>query len=137
MAESKPPKKRAARKKAAKPKSKAKPRAGKKQAPKPSDETQEYALGDDFLADLNEEEAKAEEPQAEEPHPEPPMDTEEAELQEIINAETQEWDGIDPEDPEMLQDLIVAAIGEASRKVEETMQEKMGSLAGGLGIPGL
>lgn len=44
---------------------------------------------------------------------------------------------MDPEDPEMLQDLIVAAIGEASRKVEEGMQEKMGSLAGGLGIPGL
>jgi DNA-binding YbaB/EbfC family protein len=44
---------------------------------------------------------------------------------------------MDPEDPEMLQDLIVAAIGEASRKVEETMQEKMGALTGGLGIPGL
>ena len=44
---------------------------------------------------------------------------------------------LDPEDPDMLQDLVVAAVNEASRKVEESMQEKVGSLAGGLGIPGL
>jgi nucleoid-associated protein EbfC len=44
---------------------------------------------------------------------------------------------MDPEDPEMLQDLVVAAVNEANRKVEESMQEKVGSLAGGLGIPGL
>ena len=44
---------------------------------------------------------------------------------------------MDPEDPEMLQDLVVAAVNEASRKVEESMQEKVGSMAGGLGIPGL
>jgi nucleoid-associated protein EbfC len=49
---------------------------------------------------------------------------------------------IDPEavskdDVEMLQDLITAAINEASRKVEEAVQEKVGGLAGGLKIPGL
>ena len=44
---------------------------------------------------------------------------------------------IDPQDPAMLQDLIVAAVSEAARKVEEAMQEKMGGLAGGLGLPGM
>lgn len=44
---------------------------------------------------------------------------------------------LDPADPEMLQDLIVAAVNEASRKVEEAMQEKVGALAGGLGMPGM
>lgn len=44
---------------------------------------------------------------------------------------------MDPDDPDMLQDLVVAAVNEASRKVDESMQEKMGSLAGGLGLPGL
>jgi DNA-binding YbaB/EbfC family protein len=40
---------------------------------------------------------------------------------------------IDPEDPGMLQDLIVAAVNDAGRKVDEAMREKVG----GLGIPGL
>ena len=49
---------------------------------------------------------------------------------------------IDPEvvskdDVEMLQDLVVAAINEASRKVDEAIQEKVGGLAGGMKIPGL
>jgi DNA-binding YbaB/EbfC family protein len=49
---------------------------------------------------------------------------------------------IDPEvvsrdDVEMLQDLVVAAVNEASRKVDEAVQEKVGGLAGGMKIPGL
>src|SRR5687768_11465765 len=50
---------------------------------------------------------------------------------------------IDPEvvskdDVAMLQDLIVAAVNEASRKVDEAVQEKTAALAGGLPkIPGL
>ncbi len=44
---------------------------------------------------------------------------------------------INPEDPEMLQDLIMAAINEASRKVEEEMASKLGGLTGGLNIPKL
>ncbi len=44
-------------------------------------------------------------------------------------------EAIDSEDPEMLQDLIVAAINEASRKVDDHLQKKMGAL--GAGIPGL
>jgi DNA-binding YbaB/EbfC family protein len=49
---------------------------------------------------------------------------------------------IDPEvvnkdDVEMLQDLVLAAINEASRKVDEAVQEKVGGLTGGMKIPGL
>jgi DNA-binding YbaB/EbfC family protein len=47
---------------------------------------------------------------------------------------------IDPEatsDVEMLQDLIVAAINECGRKVDETMQGRLGNALGGLNIPGL
>lgn len=49
---------------------------------------------------------------------------------------------IDPEvvskdDVEMLQDLIVAAINDAHRKVDETLATQLRGLSGGLGIPGL
>jgi nucleoid-associated protein EbfC len=49
---------------------------------------------------------------------------------------------IDPEvvskdDVEMLQDLVMAAVNECSRKVEEALQEKLGGLAGGMKIPGM
>jgi len=42
---------------------------------------------------------------------------------------------LDPEDPEMVQDLIVAAVNQAGRKVDEQLQSQMGSLAAG--IPGM
>jgi hypothetical protein len=46
---------------------------------------------------------------------------------------------IDPsllsEDREMLEDLVAAAVNDAVRKVERTMQERMSGLAGGLGLP--
>ena len=47
---------------------------------------------------------------------------------------------IDPEatgDVEMLQDLIIAAVNECGRKVDEAMQDKLGGALGGLKIPGL
>ncbi len=49
---------------------------------------------------------------------------------------------IDPEvlkseDPEMLQDLLVAATNEALRKAKELMAEEVKGLTGGLGIPGM
>ena len=40
---------------------------------------------------------------------------------------------VDPEDIEMLQDLIVAAVNEALRKAEEASAELMGKMTGGLG----
>ena len=42
---------------------------------------------------------------------------------------------IDPEDAGVLQDLIVAAVNDASRRVDETMREKMGNMTSAL--PGL
>ena len=44
---------------------------------------------------------------------------------------------VDPEDIEMLQDLIIAAINDAQAKVDEQMKNNMGGLPGGLpGMPG-
>ena len=40
---------------------------------------------------------------------------------------------VDPDDIEMLEDLIVAATNEALRKMEEDSQERMGKITGGLG----
>ncbi len=39
-------------------------------------------------------------------------------------------------DLEMLQDLILAAVNEAARKVDEQLAKQVGSLAGGLNLPG-
>jgi DNA-binding YbaB/EbfC family protein len=44
---------------------------------------------------------------------------------------------VDPEDVEMLQDLILAAVNEALRNAEEMVNREMGKLTGGLNIPGL
>jgi DNA-binding YbaB/EbfC family protein len=50
-------------------------------------------------------------------------------------------DAIDPEDPEMLQDMVQAAVNEALRAAQELAANKMGGLTGGmdlgsLGLPG-
>lgn len=44
---------------------------------------------------------------------------------------------VDPEDVEMLQDLVAAATNEALKKAKEAMQGEMAQLTGGLKIPGL
>ncbi|MGI6294748.1 MAG: YbaB/EbfC family nucleoid-associated protein [Armatimonadota bacterium] len=44
---------------------------------------------------------------------------------------------VDPEDVEMLQDLIVSAVREALDKANETKQERLAELTGGMGLPGL
>ncbi|MDY5739612.1 MAG: YbaB/EbfC family nucleoid-associated protein [Anaerovoracaceae bacterium] len=46
-------------------------------------------------------------------------------------------DVVDPDDVEMLQDLVVAAVNEAIRQVEEMSNNEMSKLTGGLNIPGL
>jgi nucleoid-associated protein EbfC len=43
---------------------------------------------------------------------------------------------VSKEDVEMLQDLVLAAINEAGRKVDEAIQEKVGGLTGGMKLPG-
>jgi len=45
-----------------------------------------------------------------------------------------EPDAVDPEDVEMLQDLIVAAVNEAMRKAESSMSDSMSKLTGGLNL---
>ena len=42
-----------------------------------------------------------------------------------------------PAEKEMLEDLLVAAVNQASEKVDEALQSKMGGLGGGLGFPGM
>lgn len=44
---------------------------------------------------------------------------------------------IDPEDAEMLEDLIVAAVNEANKKVDDMMASEMGKITGGMHIPGM
>jgi nucleoid-associated protein EbfC len=49
---------------------------------------------------------------------------------------------VDPEvfssgDRDMLQDLIVAAVNEGTRKVDETLSSQLGNMTGGMKIPGL
>lgn len=44
---------------------------------------------------------------------------------------------VDPEDVEMLSDLVIAAVNEALRKVSETEAEEMEGVTGGLNIPGM
>ncbi len=46
-------------------------------------------------------------------------------------------EAVDPNDVDMLQDLVKAAINEASRKVDEEMQSQLGAMTGGMKIPGL
>ena len=44
---------------------------------------------------------------------------------------------VDPEDIEMLQDLVMAAVNDALNKSQEMVSSEMGKLTGGLNIPGL
>ncbi len=46
-------------------------------------------------------------------------------------------DAVDPEEIEMLQDLVIAAVNEALRKAEDAMMQGMEKAKGGLNIPGL
>ena len=44
---------------------------------------------------------------------------------------------VDPDDIEMLEDLVLSAVNEALKKAEEASSNQMGKLTGGLNIPGL
>jgi DNA-binding YbaB/EbfC family protein len=46
-------------------------------------------------------------------------------------------EAVDPEDVEMLQDLVKAAVNEAMAKVQTEMSEQMSKVTGGINIPGL
>lgn len=44
---------------------------------------------------------------------------------------------VDPEDVEMLEDMLIAALNEAQKKASDTMEREMGKITGGMNIPGL
>ena len=44
---------------------------------------------------------------------------------------------VDPEDIEMLQDLVLAAVNDALKKSQDMVSSEMGKLTGGMNIPGL
>ncbi len=46
-------------------------------------------------------------------------------------------EAIDPEDAQTLEDVVTAALNDALRKVEETIQARMGKVTGGMRIPGV
>ncbi|HLE19610.1 MAG TPA: YbaB/EbfC family nucleoid-associated protein [Vicinamibacteria bacterium] len=55
----------------------------------------------------------------------------------VVTGLTIDPEVVDRNDVEMLQDLITAAVNETARKIDEETQRRLGSLAGGLNIPGL
>ena len=55
----------------------------------------------------------------------------------VVKAVTIDPDAIDPEDPELLQDMVVAATNEALRSAQELAANKLGGLTGGLDLGGL
>ena len=54
-----------------------------------------------------------------------------------IESLTIKPEAIDPEDPEMLQDMILVAVNEALRGVADAGESRLASVTGGLNIPGL
>ncbi len=46
-------------------------------------------------------------------------------------------DAVDPDDVEMLQDLIVTAVNDAMKKVDEMTEKELGKVTGGLKLPGM
>lgn len=56
--------------------------------------------------------------------------------QEVVSIEIKP-EAVDPEDVEMLQDLVLTAVNEALKKAQEMMSSEMGKLTGGLNLPGL
>jgi hypothetical protein len=58
----------------------------------------------------------------------------------IIKSITVDPEAVDPEDVELLQDMVLAAVNEGLRSAQELAASKMGGIAGGLGglgLPGL
>jgi hypothetical protein len=53
----------------------------------------------------------------------------------VIKSVTIAKEAVDPDDVDMLQDLILAAVNEALDKARALEQERLGSLTGGMGLP--
>lgn len=54
-----------------------------------------------------------------------------------IESITIDKDAVDPEDVEMLEDMVCAAVNEALRGIGEMSSSRLGSVTGGMNIPGL
>ncbi len=54
-----------------------------------------------------------------------------------MNSITVQAEVVDPDDVEMLQDLIMAAVNEALEQIRATQMQQMAGIAGGLNIPGV
>lgn len=55
----------------------------------------------------------------------------------IVESIVIDPDAVDPEDVEILQDLVLSAVNGAIEKAQELASSKMGAVTGGLNIPGL
>lgn len=56
--------------------------------------------------------------------------------QQVVSLDI-EKEVVDPDDVEMLRDLVLAAVNDALQKSQEMVSQEMGKLTGGLNIPGL
>ncbi len=54
-----------------------------------------------------------------------------------VKAITIDPEAIDPEDPELLQDMVLAAVNEAMRAAQELQASKLGGIGGGMDLGGL
>lgn len=54
-----------------------------------------------------------------------------------ITAITIDPAAIDPEDAEILQEMVLAAVNEALRSASQLAEQRLGGIAGGLGLPGM
>ena len=57
-------------------------------------------------------------------------------MQQDMAALTVKPEAVDPEDVEILQDLVISAVNEALRQADEAMNSSMQSFTGGLNLPG-
>lgn len=46
-------------------------------------------------------------------------------------------DAVDPEDVEMLEDMVLAAVNEAHKMASQLAESRMGAVTGGMGLPGM
>jgi DNA-binding YbaB/EbfC family protein len=53
-----------------------------------------------------------------------------------VKAVTIDPEAVDPDDVELLQDMVLAAVNEALRAAQELASKRLGGIAGGLGGPG-
>ena len=56
--------------------------------------------------------------------------------QEVLDLEI-DPDAVDPDDVEMLEDLILAAVNEGMREVQDMIDDEMGQVTGGMNMPGM